>query len=141
MGLRLSLAVLLVVTAGCGATNLGVSIQSPASSARMTPSTPARPPALPVGGLAFDVDRETLVLFGGYAPIAHVVLSQTWEWNAATGWKQLHPATVPPARGMTAMAYDEARHVVVMYGGRDTVDGTVPCGETSHGCKCQAAIS
>ena len=69
---------------------------------------PARPPALPVGGLAFDVDRETLVLFGGYTPITHVVLSQTWEWNAAAGWKQLYPATVPPARGMTAMAYDEA---------------------------------
>jgi len=49
----------------------------------MTPSMPARPPALPVGGLGFDVDRETLVLFGGYTPITHVVLSQTWEWNAA----------------------------------------------------------
>src|SRR6266851_607890 len=155
MGLRLSLAVLLVVIAGCGATNPGLGSQSPASSARMTPSTPASPsmpstparpspriascgsatacpPALPVGGLAFDVDRETLVLFGGYTPITHVVLSQTWEWNAATGWKQLYPATVPPARGMTAMAYDEARHVVVMYGGRDTVNGTVPCGEVGR---------
>src|SRR5260370_31079282 len=138
MGLRLSLAVLLVVTAGCGATNPGLGIQSPASNARMTPSSPASPsmpttpaspssaiascasatacpPALPVGGLAFDVDRETLVLFGGYTPITHVVLSQTWEWNATTGWKQLYPATVPPARGMSAMAYDEAQHVVVMY--------------------------
>jgi hypothetical protein len=30
---------------------------------------------------------------------------------------------------MTAMAYDQARHVVLMYGGRDTIGGTVPCGE------------
>jgi hypothetical protein len=30
---------------------------------------------------------------------------------------------------MTAMTYDEAEHVVLMYGGRETAGGTVPCGE------------
>src|SRR5260370_6009845 len=112
---RLVLAVVVAVTAGCGATNPGLSIQSPASSARMTPSmtstqtspspgiafcgsATACPSALPVGGLAFDIDRETLVLFGGYAPITHAVLSQTWDWNAATGWTPIHPAAGPPAR-------------------------------------------
>jgi hypothetical protein len=33
---------------------------------------------------------------------------------------------------MTAMVYDEARHVVLMYGGRDTAGGTVLCGEAGQ---------
>lgn len=91
--------------------------------------TNACPSQLPVGALTFDADRQTMVVFGGYSPDARSVLNETWEWNPETGWKQLHPATVPAARGMTAMAYDEAEHVVLMYGGRETVGGTVPCGE------------
>jgi hypothetical protein len=143
MGLRPGLAVLLVLASACGAANPGLSTSSRVSSARTTPSTPPSPSAatdgcmartpcpsqLPVGGLAFDVDRETLVVFGGYSQGASAVLNETWEWNAATGWIQLHPATIPAARGMTAMAYDEARHVTLMYGGRHTVGGTLPCGE------------
>jgi hypothetical protein len=92
---------------------------------------------LPVGGLAFDIDRQTLVLFGGYGPGgqssgAYSVLNETWEWTAPTGWKLLHPKTVPSARGMTAMGYDEARHLVLMYGGRDSADGSLPCGEVAR---------
>jgi hypothetical protein len=85
-----------------------------------------------VGGLAFDIDRQALVLFGGYAADPRTVLNDTWEWNIKAGWRQLHPATTPPARGMTAMAYDQARHVVLMYGGRNTAGGTMPCGEVGQ---------
>lgn len=148
MDLRLVVALLVLLSTGCGVANPRLAASTPASSARGLASTSASnarvvqptplagcgatsvcPSQLPVGGLAFDVDRETLVLFGGYNPRADGVLSETWEWNQATGWKQLHPATVPRARGMTAMVYDEARHVVLMYGGRETAGGTVPCGE------------
>jgi hypothetical protein len=69
-----------------------------------------------------------LVLFGGYAAAGqpagpYFVLNETWEWKFKTGWSLFHPATVPRARGSTAMIYDEARHVVLMYGGRDTSGG------------------
>jgi hypothetical protein len=79
-------------------------------------------------GVAFDSDRQTLVLFGGLDPSGKV-LNDTWEWNAAVGWTQRHPSTIPAARSMTVMVYDRARHVTLMYGGRDAVGGTVRCGE------------
>jgi Galactose oxidase, central domain len=141
MSLLVRLAAVGLIATGCGVSNpqLHAGVSSPASSVRITVPTPspgtpacvllaACPSQLPVGGLAFDTDRSTLVLFGGYSAAGRV-LNETWEWNAATEWNQLHPATIPAARGMTAMVYDRARHVVLMYGGRDTVGGTVPCGE------------
>jgi hypothetical protein len=101
------------------------------------PPCKACPSDLPVGGVAFDTDRQTLVLFGGYdhewkPPGPPKVLNETWEWTVKAGWRQLHPATIPPARGMTAIVYDEARHVVLMFGGRDTAGGTVSCGEVGQ---------
>lgn len=148
MDLRFGAALLVLLATGCGIASPRLAASTPASGARVLPSTSASsarvvqptatagctptsgcPSELPVGGLAFDVDRETLVLFGGYNPRADGVLNETWEWTQARGWNQLHPATTPPARGMTAMTYDEARHVVLMYGGRETAGGTVPCGE------------
>lgn len=33
-------------------------------------------------------------------------------------WRELHPATLPPARDLTAMVYDQARGRMVMFGGR-----------------------
>jgi len=80
-------------------------------------------------GMAFDIDRQTLVLFGG-ARIAGPPgdLHDTWEWSAAEGWVLRHPATIPAARLQTAMVYDRARHQIVMYGGRGTVGGSLPCG-------------
>ncbi len=80
-------------------------------------------------GLAFDIDRQTLVLFGGgriAAPPGDI--NDTWEWSALGGWVLRHPSTIPAARSQTAMVYDRARHLIVMYGGRGTVGGTLPCG-------------
>ena len=107
MGFRLSLAVLVVIATGCGASNPGLGISSPASSARMSPSTPspavatceppkACPSQLPVGGLAFDAERQTLVVFGGYSPDARSVLNETWEWNAVTGGSSSTRQPFPP---------------------------------------------
>lgn len=54
-----------------------------------------------------------VVLFGGESSI---VLSDTWVWNGEE-WKQKFPATSPPARFVSAMAYDKARDEVVLFGG------------------------
>ncbi len=45
-----------------------------------------------------------------------VYSNDTWEWDGST-WKQLHPATVPPARENGRMAFDPTRNEVVMFAG------------------------
>jgi hypothetical protein len=148
MDLRLGVALLVLLATGCGVANPRLAGSSPASSVRGLPSTsassarlvspsPSVDCAAPMGcpaqwfpaGLAFDIDRQTLVLFGG-ARIAGPVgnINDTWEWTAAGGWVLRHPATIPAARLQTAMVYDRSRHRVVMYGGRGTVGGTLQCG-------------
>lgn len=70
--------------------------------------------------LAFDSKRNRIVLFGGlhkfgprqYADTAH---SDTWEWDGAR-WTKAR-VNSPGAIDHHAMAYDEARGVVVMQGG------------------------
>ncbi|HEY3411493.1 MAG TPA: hypothetical protein VGM51_00400 [Armatimonadota bacterium] len=66
--------------------------------------------------MAYDIARGRTVLFGGhYYDTAHRYLSDTWEWDGTT-WTQV-ASTGPPARSDLAMAYDSARHKVVLYGG------------------------
>jgi hypothetical protein len=77
-------------------------------------------------GMAFDQDRQTLVVFGGFDRDG--LLEDAWEWSALNGWKELHPANSPARRETGAMVYDQARHVVLMYGGIDTSRGTILCG-------------
>lgn len=67
-------------------------------------------------GMAFDVARSRIVIFGG-ADGAGVAQSDTWTYDGVT-WTQVMPATTPPARYGQAMAYDSARNVVVMFGGQ-----------------------
>ena len=69
------------------------------------------------GAMAYDTQRRVSVFFNG---------GQTWEWNG-TGWVQKFPANSPSARTWTAMAYDAARQVVVLFGG---TGGGVEDGDT-----------
>jgi len=77
----------------------------------------ATPPAVYSVGAAYDTDRGRLVVFGGY--IGRYI-GDTWEWDGSA-WK-LATTTGPLPRNSPALAYDEARHQVVMFGGdtRDT---------------------
>lgn len=75
----------------------------------------ADPPARFLAASAYDHTRHRLVLFGGLG-LADKVLGDTWEWDGAR-WNQLTPATVPPARGGHAMAFDPIRRVVLLFGG------------------------
>lgn len=76
------------------------------------------PPARVFTASAFDSDRGKLVLFGGIAgggPDA-AALADTWEYDGRH-WTRLTPPTSPSARFFHAMAFDAARHRVVLFGG------------------------
>ena len=46
-------------------------------------------PARVVGGVAFDTDRQTLVVYGGYEPGSNDCNDETWEWDGADWTQQL----------------------------------------------------
>jgi hypothetical protein len=65
-------------------------------------------------GMAFDVGRKQVVLFGGeytYAP-----LQDTWTWDGKQ-WTRQTPPDSPPSRWLLGMAYDGSTHQVVVFGG------------------------
>jgi N-acetylneuraminic acid mutarotase len=68
--------------------------------------------------LAYDAARGGLVLFGGAIcqGASCFPVNDTWILDG-TSWKQQHPATSPPARYYGSIAYDEARQVIVVFGG------------------------
>jgi hypothetical protein len=88
-----------------------------------TEQTPtASPTARVYVAMAYDAADGNVVLFGGENPsISNVNLSldffsDTWLWNGST-WTEAFPATSPPARASTTMAYDAATGNVVLFGG------------------------
>jgi cysteine-rich repeat protein len=85
---------------------------------------------LPSGGpsvrsnfaMAYDSDRERVVLFGGADAVGNA-LGDTWEWNGA-GWIQMAPPASPSPRSGCAMAYDPNLKRAVLFGGGGVdVDG------------------
>lgn len=64
-------------------------------------------------GLACDIQRARLVLFGGFDG---TMRDDTWEYDGQN-WIQLAPATVPPARHYPGFAFDPLRGRTVMVGG------------------------
>jgi hypothetical protein len=71
-------------------------------------------------GLAFDERRGKTVLFGGqlggFIPSGG---NETWEYDGVD-WTRATPAFTMPGLESPAMAYDQGRGVVVMFGGWDT---------------------
>ena len=79
--------------------------------------------------LARDDATGVVVMFGGMSD-NRTFLNETWTWDGST-WTQRHPATSPSARsggGVTIIAYDAARRVVLLYGG--TAAGNQPLNDT-----------
>jgi hypothetical protein len=69
------------------------------------------------------------VLFGGRTETQYF-LDETWTFDGK-GWTQMHPAVSPPGRQMAGMAYDAARHQVVLVGGMISQNGRqVPLNDT-----------
>jgi hypothetical protein len=81
------------------------------------------PPSAAYGAsLAYDSATSSVVLYEvpavqkGNPPAA-----ETWVWNGSTWSKQ--PVTSPPFRSYPGMTYDQARGVVVLFGGQQQAKG------------------
>lgn len=66
------------------------------------------PPARGGAGVAYDQSHGVMVVFGG-----NPALNDTWTWDGKY-WTHQHPLATPPALGGTLMAYDSARHNVLL---------------------------
>jgi hypothetical protein len=80
------------------------------------------PSGLARHGMAFDMARQTTVVFGGrrnsWQP--HVTANETWEWDHALGvWNPVFPVISPPGLMDPAMAYHFGSSKVVLFGGED----------------------
>lgn len=82
---------------------------------------PTAPRALAPGfamAMAYDTDRTRIVMVGSnYAQTA-----QTWELIGGAWSLRATPQTLGPRRG-AAIAYDEAHHAMVLFGGFGTQEG------------------
>jgi hypothetical protein len=69
--------------------------------------------------LGHDELRARTLLFGGNdGPSGSRVFGDTWEWDGA-GWLLQSPATGPPARTHSALAFDVALGRTLLFGGND----------------------
>lgn len=70
-----------------------------------TQVSPSNPPAKRYGhSMAWDPDRDTVILFGGLAIVGSSapVANDTWEYNGST-WIQIDSAQTPPARSRATL--------------------------------------
>ena len=75
------------------------------------------PPARSDCGLACDLVRQRIVLFGGWP---YPFFDDTWEWDG-NDWTQAAPVHHPSGRYGHGMAYDRARSCTVLHGGTNSV--------------------
>ncbi|MCX5744238.1 MAG: hypothetical protein NT062_17250, partial [Proteobacteria bacterium] len=81
---------------------------------KLTPAT--RPSARLALAMAYDEARDEVVMFGGAGTGGIAATNATWLWDGST-WRSTTPAGSPSARSFATMAYDAARHEIVMFGG------------------------
>jgi modification target Cys-rich repeat protein len=90
---------------------------------RTNTGTLSWPPAGHSGAMVYDWGRRKVMMFGGGASPGNA----TWEWDGDMGsWelRQQMAGTRPSRRYGHAMAYDDSRGVVVLYGGIDESGGS-----------------
>jgi len=80
-------------------------------------TTTTRPPGRGDAALAFDPERQSLILFGGVDYSYGRYFDDTWEWSKAGGWKQLRTEGSPGALAGHGMVSDPARRKVLLFGG------------------------
>ena len=81
-------------------------------------ATVPAPPARDEASLAFDPAVGKVVMFGGevQAGINSRYYGDTWLWDGHS-WEQATNEASPPARHDAAMVFDQARGVLLLYGG------------------------
>ena len=81
------------------------------------------PPGRYWGNLAYDSNRNRLVLFGGHGARD---FDDTWAYDIDLGeWEQATGNTRPAKRGSSNMVYDPEHDVFVMFGGIDTIGSSL----------------
>jgi len=73
------------------------------------------PPARGGHAMAYDPQRQRVVLFGGTDAHGPTRLGDTWEWNG-TQWT-LGADTGPSGRSSPSLVYDAVRQRILMFGG------------------------
>jgi hypothetical protein len=79
-----------------------------------------RPAGLMFSSGAFDPVLGQVVLFGGWGGVNAVDLNNTWAWDGSN-WVLLKPKHSPSPREFVQMAYDEASHQLISFGGLEIV--------------------
>jgi len=96
-------------------------------------SDPNRPPHRYVSALGYDGSNEQMILFGGYHLAfdgSQVYLDDTWARKDGS-WTELNPPVSPNRRYAHAMAWDDYRQELVLFGGRDRTAGAdIFCNDT-----------
>ncbi len=111
------------VIAASLAPSVGFAQCTPTWSERGIAGPPPREGAL----MAFDADREVVVLFGGTGN-GGVRFDDTWEWNGES-WTEIKADAGPVARGWGGAAFDSRRGRVVIFGG-NAVSNSTNLGDT-----------
>jgi hypothetical protein len=82
----------------------------------LQPTAGGAPSARYLHAMAYDSERNLVVLFGG-----HQYNAETWVYDLLNDtWTQKFPSSSPSGRHAHAMTYDSARGLVVLQGGRDS---------------------
>ncbi len=71
-------------------------------------------------GMAYDSERDRVVVFGGVRSTGATLsaLNDTWEWNGVR-WINIRTPVAPSPRCAPAMTYDPVRRRCVLFGGSD----------------------
>jgi hypothetical protein len=102
-------------TSGSTPTPAGIRSQEPRAYQQLAITSDLAPSPLDGAPLVYFPPLAEVVVFGGIDENGDTY-GATWAFDQH-GWRQLHPATSPPARAYFAMAYDPALREIVLYGG------------------------
>jgi hypothetical protein len=79
----------------------------------------ASPSPRNVASIAYDADRQVIILFGGLADTGRKyweAMNDMWIWDGQN-WQQQFPDPMPPARSAANMIYDRLHKYIVLFGG------------------------
>src|SRR6516162_8063081 len=84
------------------------------------------PPARAYATMAYDQANGKVILFGGFAG-PQGLLADAWAYDlAANKWSPLATGRLGPSRrDFSSMAYDQAAHAIVLFGGQTGGDGNI----------------
>lgn len=90
-----------------------------------TMNPPVAPPGLGASGMAYDVQSDRVILFGGYTSgfadqPDQVVTNETWAYDFnSDSWTERTPVLSPSARSAPSMTYNVRSDRIVLVGGYD----------------------